>query len=273
MRWALLCVALAATGCKRESRGAADAGGAEFEVAVQRRSSEAARAFMVGEISAATYLAVARQGSALRRRVANDGDWRQAHQNGDADGDLVPDDRDACPDTPRHTPVDERGCPVEVDPASAPDDASVRRVLGAFGFPYSPKCSGAPVPEMPDALKFGYDNFNRQTLAMAVSPITNQPAGCPVLYEIRLALSEGGLPVDFKDTAFRLIFRAEEATETSSHRLVFRVNAASTGERLRLFDVTKYYGDRQFQVRAINGGGLVSSFSPLTASAISFGEH
>lgn len=272
MRCAILCLALAVFGCKRGSSGSSDAGQAPFEVAVQQRSSEAARAFMVGEIDAATYLAVARQGSALRRLAASDGGWREAYQAGDRDGDLVPDDRDACPDTPRHTPVDERGCTVPVDPASAPDDASVRRALAAFGFPYSPKCAGAPVPQMPDALKFGYDNVSRATVALAVSPVTNQPSGCPVLYEIRVALSQGGAPVNFEDTAFRLIFRAEEATQTTDQRVVFRVSAASTGERLRLYDVNKYYAGHLFRVRAINGGGLVSSFSPFTASPVSFGE-
>ena len=33
----------------------------------------------------------------------------------DADGDGVPDSRDACPDTPRNYAVDERGCPIMLD--------------------------------------------------------------------------------------------------------------------------------------------------------------
>lgn len=33
----------------------------------------------------------------------------------DADGDGVPDNRDACPDTPRNYAVDERGCPIMLD--------------------------------------------------------------------------------------------------------------------------------------------------------------
>lgn len=33
----------------------------------------------------------------------------------DSDGDGVPDDRDACPDTPRNYAVDERGCPIMLD--------------------------------------------------------------------------------------------------------------------------------------------------------------
>ena len=34
---------------------------------------------------------------------------------GDADGDGVPDDRDACPDTPRNYAVDSRGCPIATE--------------------------------------------------------------------------------------------------------------------------------------------------------------
>lgn len=256
--------------CKDKRVGDTDAGAGSFDTAAQQRATDAARAVLVGEISAATYLSIARSASALRRLARNTPGWREAHAKGDADGDLVPDDRDRCPNTARHTPVDDQGCPVEVDPALAPDDASVQRVLSALGFPSSPKCAGAPVPEMPEAIKFGYDNVTRGTVALAVSPVTNQPMGCPVLYEIRVVLAQGASFAP--DTSFRLIFKAEEATETSAHRLVFRVSASSTGERLRLYDVNKYYGENRFQVRAINGGGLVSSLSALRSSPISFGE-
>jgi OOP family OmpA-OmpF porin len=43
--------------------------------------------------------------------------------SGDEDGDGVSDDIDDCPDTPKHWPVDGRGCPLDSDDDGVPDGA------------------------------------------------------------------------------------------------------------------------------------------------------
>lgn len=56
----------------------------------------------------------------------------------DADGDGVPDQVDACPDTPRGTPVDERGCSADTDGDGVPDGVD--------------ECPGTPAGAPVDAL-------------------------------------------------------------------------------------------------------------------------
>jgi hypothetical protein len=243
-----------------------------FGEAVQSRDTDAAHAFLRGEIGAATYLAVVRSASARRRDAKHDDGYLPAWEAGDADGDLVPDDRDRCPGTGPLEPVDEHGCPVAVDPRSAPDDQDVRAALHQLGFVFSPDCAGAPVPHVPGPIKFGYNNVNRLDVAIAATPVDNQPAGCPVYYEFRFVLGEGGMPVDFRDQTMRVVFNARAATESTPQRVVFRVGPRSTGEGLRLFQVNLYHGTHFFQVRAMNGNGQTSGWSALRSSEVSFGE-
>lgn len=243
-----------------------------FAEAVQATYTDAARAFIRHELSAATYLALSRGATARARTARQDPAFLDAWDGGDEDGDLVPDDRDACPGTPPLTPVDERGCEVRVDPDSAPDDDAVHAVLGALGMVASPDCDGAPTPQMPEALKFGYSTADRTSVALALSPVHNQPEGCHLFYEVRVVLAEGNQMVNFQNTAMRIVFQAEEATEATDQRIVFRVDGFMTTERQRLFQVNKYYGRHLFQARAMNGAGLLSNWSGLTESAISFGE-
>lgn len=49
------------------------------------------------------------------RRAVADVEPAPRHAVGDADQDGVPDDRDACPDTPRTYAVDDRGCPIPIE--------------------------------------------------------------------------------------------------------------------------------------------------------------
>jgi hypothetical protein len=79
-------------------------------------------------ISIAQYLAGSRDRTRKRFLSENDPCWVLDYQRGDQDGDLVPDSRDQCPDTPDLTPTDDHGCPLTTLP-EAPDADSVFKVL------------------------------------------------------------------------------------------------------------------------------------------------
>ncbi|MBK7859750.1 MAG: hypothetical protein IPJ65_14240 [Archangiaceae bacterium] len=272
-------LALAAAACSTvpaEVRPLPD-GGVELPVedrlaeALAEAYREAAAAFLRGDRTPADYLATSRSISAQRRLLQSDGARLSAWSAGDEDHDLVPDDRDRCPGTERNRPVDETGCPIAVDPRSGPRDEDVRAVLARLGFMESKLCQGAPVPQVPAPLKYGYDNVTRETLAFAVTPVNNQPQGCVVFYEFRAVFIGGGSSFDTPNSTHRVVFHEKEATE-KSQRLVFRVDANSADERLSVFTLMKYHSTYYLQVRAMNGAGLTSGWSALVPSALSFGE-
>ena len=51
---------------------------------------------------------------------------------------------------------------------------------------------------MPKPIKFGYNNVNRNTLKLAITPVSRDPAACPMYYEFSFTIHtlQGGLPVD-----------------------------------------------------------------------------
>src|SRR4051812_12557322 len=118
----------------------------------------AARMMISNQLTPAQYLAVSRDRSAKLRAAIKDASWAQARANGDADGDLVPDDRDRCPNTPELTATDANGCPLPDNRLpKAPSGQEVQRVLAQLNIVIAPGCDGAPPPGPAAPVQLGYD--------------------------------------------------------------------------------------------------------------------
>ena len=172
---------------------------------------------------------VNRQAFSLDRQTklgafAGDRDYRAAFQQGDGDGDLVPDARDRCPDTPRLTPTDSEGCEYDCNDLTR---AKSRRVtpdqcasltpprprhepLGNpddLAFPINLNCVGAKSPSASAPL--GWADVVMESGIMSPGPVIERwfrirglkffvtrvsqvnPA-CELFYEFDLRVGSGG---------------------------------------------------------------------------------
>ena len=237
--------------------------------------------FVSGQLSSAEYLMRLRDRSHKARLASRDRSFLRSLGGGDDDGDLIPNDLDRCPGTPSLNPTDDVGCPTRERPPQAPSTRAVRAILEKMNIVSTPACTNARVPTEPAPLKFGYDNLNRQTFAMAITRVRNQPAGCGLFYEMDFRLSHvfEKLKNTLPDPAFaEFIFRDSDSTDhtsTGNVRVVFRIRQTDPdgGNRLFLFENYARYGLVEWRVRAINFNGQASSWSNWQKSSqVSFGE-
>jgi hypothetical protein len=231
-------------------------------------------------ITTGQYIALWRDHNRKLRLARTTPNWILEYVKGDADGDLVPDSMDRCPGTPDLTPTDDAGCPVrEVPPG--PSSQDLHTALNSLNMISSKACDGAPAPEGSSPLKFGYDKeamdsiLNplasfKGTFAFAVSKVTNQPAGCPVFYQVEVRWSNPAFPPQ-PDQVFNLVYRESENNDPlqNPNRMVFRAayNAPGPFGQAYMADLTKWYLTCEVRVRAMNGDGLSSGWSqPYTAT-------
>ncbi len=226
------------------------------------------------KISPNLYVALIRDRSRKLRGAKASPNWMTAYVLGDRDGDLIPDDRDRCPGTPDLTPTNDQGCPVDTGLPEAPSARNLHAAMDGLGIVTSPACDTASFPDLSIPIKTGYDNVNRQTFAIAVTRVAGQPDNCIVLYEVQIRMSKPTSAAVPATDALQVVFRNTENTDPSaSGRQVFRMQTTDTGSKKRLFDNAQYYNQLDIRVRAINGNGLSSGWSPvLQRLDPSFGE-
>jgi hypothetical protein len=242
----------------------ADAGMAAFSGAANVDYARFGRAMLSNNMPTNLYLALVRDRTRKMRLANGDGSWGQAFLLGDADGDLVPNSKDNCAGTPDLTPTDDQGCPVAGPLPPAPSAESVKKAKSGLGILTSPACDGAPVPETPVPLDANYDTPALNTYTIAVTKVTNQPAGCIVYYELQFRFWFPNSPTYVERDGLELLFRNSENSDITAHtvpRDTFRVIATDIGSRKRLLDLARYYDGRGFRVRAVNGNGLTSPWS------------
>jgi hypothetical protein len=176
---------IAATACL-----APDASSCEVTFIAQanfdRRS--AAKRLLGNSFTPAQYLAISRDRSRKLLREEKDPSWAPAFCVGDADGDLIPDDRDTCPGTPPLTATDDRGCTDPTLP-EAPDPVKVQNDLAHGGFMLSSGCDGAPEPQAPNIINVCLDRPNLRFL-FTVSKDPRQPSQCPIWYQLTSSVVE-----------------------------------------------------------------------------------
>lgn len=237
------------------------AGAANFDYA------RLGRQLLAGSIEPDAYLGAVRDRTAKLRLTAREKTWADAFARGDADRDLVPDERDNCPGTSDLAPTDERGCPLTSLP-EAPSAEDVREAREAMHMAVSPACKGAPPPQLSTALGMGRDPDDEDAFLIAVSRVKNQPDDCLILYEVDIRSRYGSFFSQSSGVAlFHFVFRPSESIDTSAkaeHRHVFRVRKADIPAWNRLAVVAVEPGDRAeltASVRAINGNGVSGGVS------------
>jgi hypothetical protein len=133
-------------------------------------------------VTPSTYLAVTRDRARKERAAEDNPTLANLICNGaDADGDLVPDSRDTCPNTPPLTATFDNGCTdPTVPPAPSPTDVS--DLFGSGSIMIDPRCRGASV--LPDSVAgaFYYPGIPDRGTYIIAGRVNNQPRGCGVWY-------------------------------------------------------------------------------------------
>ncbi len=233
-----------------------------------------ARDFVVGSRSLAAY----RAGREDRRRklaaLLADPAQQQALMAGDADGDLVPDDRDRCPKTPPGAPTDARGCPTPVSTGTADtrDERALRATLAGSRTLYNKSCAGAPGPAIASPLEWGR---GRQTklgtvgFNLAVAKVGGQPQGCELFYEIQIRFIDPnqGNPALPAAKIVTITFSAAEDLLADPARAVFGLPvgpmALSPARSVAREAFLREYFRASWRVRAVNGANQTSPWSPF----------
>jgi hypothetical protein len=173
----------------------------------------------------------------------------------DVDGDYIPDDKDACNNTPPLTPVLANGCTNTQLPAG-PDINVLQNVVKLIGLNVDPRCVGAPQPAIPaplGAFRSGDPSLGKAIWVSRDSGTTT----CPLYYQVEARITDGSPPRS-------MLFQASEDTALSwitrpSGAVQFNIHTADGGNRgawasYSVFTIT-------FRVRALNLAGGVSEWS------------
>jgi hypothetical protein len=230
-----------------------------------------ARDFIEGKMTLAAYRAALDDRRRKLTRLLDNPPAQQALQQGDADGDLVPDLADRCPNTPHGTPTDDRGCPRRVtsDPSDTRDEGRLRETLAGARFLYNPSCEDAPRPQIPVPLEWGRGQQTKHKTAgfnLAIAKVSGQPAGCEIFYEIQLRFIDPnpGNPALPPSKIVTMVFSGGEDLLTDPRRAVFGLPMNVTisparGEAREAF--AREYFRATWRVRAVNGSNRTSPWS------------
>lgn len=229
-----------------------------------------------GTISTTDYLTIVRDRRAKLFRAQNDAAYAQATAAADTDGDFVPDSLDQCPNTPDLSPTDANGCPRqqnpnEPPPPQGPDLQLVRGLLQGTNVLADKNCEGAPVPDLPQPVKIGYGDGRAN---VALTRVTNQPAGCSVLYEVDVRfMNDDWEALSLLGPKYpHMLFRASEELPGGmpagvAHFGFTALDTADLGNRKIVASFLGQYQHVDWRVRAINGNGLKSVWSETQRSA------
>ena len=169
------------------------------------------RALLTGSLSPAEYLARVKDRTRKMRESRKMPEICDAFANGDADGDLVPDDRDKCPKSPHLERTDASGCPDASPLPPAPSQEAVDKAAKALTIPVSKACANAPLPERAGVIKAGVSP-DGQSYLLAVTATTNQPAGCEVFYQVDIRMRNKSFFLGLNtNRVYTRVFRAKDA--------------------------------------------------------------
>jgi len=254
-----------------QCKGVKDASMAAVAAAVNLDYAKLARLFLARKLTTAEYLQRVRDRSAKLRVAKADPAYRAALLLGDADNDLVPDDRDKCPRSADLTATGPDGCPAPPSRTRVPSEAAMeqaRRALRGIALVSNPKCADAPVPDRSILLHQGFlrpdANLTHHFYGVAVSRARNAPPGCNTFYQFDFRFS-GRTDASFPPTkTIQVTFADSENTDTgpkASERRIFKVFMSDPGHRKDLFQSAVKYGQVDWRVRTIGGNGLMSTWS------------
>lgn len=207
------------------------------------------------------------------KRSESEPDYCRALMLGDSDGDLVPNSLDECPDSPELSAVGTSGCPLppaERAAVIAPDAKSMAAALDKLGLFIHPTCAAAPAPNMPEPLLLAAGPClfgTARCIAIHATSVTNQPADCPVYYEVSTAIP---MSDPSRNSYGHAIFRGQPVAD-GRQRFFLPPDSLLGGGNPNTFDLQPP-GRRevaraglslasQWRVRAINAAGLASRWS------------
>jgi hypothetical protein len=228
-----------------------------------------ARAYVARSVTPAEYNQLLKSRREKLRLVHLDPTWVAEWIKGDADGDLVPDSRDRCPNTADLAATNEAGCPLPAPPQTGRPPI-VDRLFEKMNVLRAKACDGAPPPDVPTLQEIGPPSSalvplitppERFNLVFTITPVTNQPAACPVFYELSTESSTpapgGGLVRAYGHT----VFRAKEDRSVRPGRLQFHVSPTEGGRRGQMYQQFQAASATRSRIRAVNGNGLTSPWS------------
>lgn len=232
--------------------------------AVYADYAELARQLVQGGITPAQWLQRTRDRSSKLDRFLRDPVWSEQEAAGDADLDMVPDAQDRCPDTPRWSATDEAGCPL-AEPAmtEGPSPEDVRKFFETYVLLPNRRCEGAPPPTVPkvlEATSVDWPSGSRPRIRLELEEGSNQPLGCPVVYEcileedVPLRLDDPGQPHRPAER-LRMVFNPANGRRVSANAaaVVFEKEHA----RMTFF----FHQGCRLKLRAINGNGSTSPWT------------
>ena len=226
----------------------------------------AAKRLVAGIFTPAQYLALVRDRSRKVSLAEKDASWTPAFCRGDAAGDLVPDDRDACAGTPPLTPTDNRGCTDSTLPA-APDPIKIKNDFDHSGLLISATCDGAREPLPPVITDVCLDRANLRYL-FTVSKDLQQPSRCQLWYQMTTFAVER-FEAREKFNAFLTFERGQAVAQTATTvtvplPLTCDPTVETPGDGLS-WPCDEVNGDAFntiIAVRAVNGNGQQSPWGP-----------
>jgi hypothetical protein len=229
------------------------------------------RAVLSGSMPPADYLARMRDRTRKMRESRKTPAICEAYAQGDADGDLVPDDRDKCPGSANLERTDASGCPDTSPLPPAPSAEAVDKAAKALTIPVSKACVDAPLPQLAGVLKSGVSP-DAQSYLLVVSRSTNQPAGCEVFYQVDIRMRNKSFFLQFNtNDVYTRVFRAKDAlTGALAHptAMTFELKKADTTVPWRNLTFRAIepgdIGQRYFRVRTVNGNGFSQGWSAYT---------
>jgi hypothetical protein len=194
-----------------------------------------------------------------------------AYAEGDADGDLVPDDRDQCPDTSNLDRTDANGCPDTSPLPPAPSAEAIDKAAKALTIPVSKACVDAPLPSLTGVLKAGVSP-DGQSFLLLVPPITNQPAGCQVFYQVDIRMRNKSFFLQLNtNNVFTRVFREKnKLAGPLAHPTAMTFELKKSDAAVPWRDLTFRaiepgdVGQRYFRVRTVNGNGFSQGWSAYT---------
>ncbi|MBA2306322.1 MAG: hypothetical protein H0W08_27340 [Acidobacteria bacterium] len=252
-------------------KGVTDTGLAAVAAAANLDRARLARLFLARKLATSDYLALVRDRSGKLRLARNDLAYRTAFLAGDADGDLVPDDRDKCKQTRDLAETGRDGCPVRPGRRQGPSEDAMqqaRRALKGVALVSNPKCAEAPVPDRSILLHQGFlrpdGNPANHFYGVSVSRVRNVPAGCEGFYQFNFRFTDRTDALFPVTKIIQVTFADGDNTDTgpkSAVRRIFKVFQADTGHRQDLFRSAVKYGLVEWRVRTVGANGLMSTWS------------
>lgn len=197
-----------------------------------------------------------------------------AYAAGDADGDLVPDADDACPDTPSLARTDQKGCPDAAPLPPAPSATEVEKAAKALTIPVSRACVDAPNPGPARVVKAGLSP-DGQSYLLAVTPAPGQTAGCEVFYQVGIRMRNKAFFFQMNsNTVYTRVFRGKQAITgplAQPGAMTFALQKADatvpwrdlTFRAVEPGDISRRY----FRVRTVNGNGSTNGWTAETLLA------